>query len=58
MVLLLVGKFGQVVIDKFKWLEDPNGLFKRGLGLFLVLVGLDRTIQAWFIGNGLYSSGF
>ncbi len=64
LVLLLVGKFGQVVIDKFKWLADPNGLFKRGLGLFLVLVGfavlmgLDRTLQAWLIANGLYTPSF
>ncbi len=64
LVLLLVGKFGQAVINKFKWLEDPNGLFKRGLGLFLivvgftVLLGLDRTLQAWLIANGLYTPSF
>jgi len=34
LVLLLVAKFGQVLIRKFSWLEDPNGLFKRLLGYF------------------------
>jgi cytochrome c-type biogenesis protein len=62
LVLLLVAKFGQVLIRKFSWLEDPNGLFKRLLGVFLIIVGLailaglDRTLQAWLIENGLYST--
>ena len=61
LVLLLVAKFGQVLINKFKWLEDPNGWFKRGLGLFLILVGIavitgfDRGIQTWLIERGIYS---
>lgn len=61
LILLLVAKFGQVLINKFKWLEDPNGWFKRGLGFFLILVGIavitgfDRGIQAWLIERGIYS---
>jgi cytochrome c biogenesis protein CcdA len=64
LILLLVAKFGQVVINKFKWLEDPNGWFKRGLGVFLILVGLavilgvDRTVQTWLIENGIYKTDF
>ena len=62
LVLLLVAKFGQVLIRKFSWLEDPNGLFKRLLGVFLIIVGLailtglDRTLQAWLIETGVYST--
>jgi cytochrome c biogenesis protein CcdA len=34
LVLLLVAEFGQALVYKFKWLENPSGWFKCGLGLF------------------------
>jgi cytochrome c-type biogenesis protein len=55
LVLLLVGIFGQRLLMKFKWALDPNGWFKKGLGIFLILVGLiiisgfDRSLQQFVI---------
>ncbi|MSR68454.1 cytochrome C biogenesis protein [Candidatus Saccharibacteria bacterium] len=60
LVLLLVTKFGQRLVKKFNWLEDPNGWFKRGLGILLIIVGLavilglDKVLQAWLIENNIY----
>ena len=62
LVLLLITMFGQRLIKKLNWLEDPNGKFKRGLGIVLVIVGvivifgLDKSFQAWLIENNLYST--
>ncbi len=55
LVLLLVGIFGQKIITKFGWASNPNGWFKRGLGIvlivasLLILTGLDRSIQLYVI---------
>jgi len=59
LVLLLVGIFGQKLIRKFNWASNPNGWFKRGLGVFLVIAGLlivsglDRQIQQLVISSGI-----
>ena len=53
--LLLVALLGQKVMGRAKWLANPDGGFKKTLGVILILVGvavilgLDKEFQAWYI---------
>lgn len=53
--LLIVALLGQRVMGKARWLANPEGGFRRGLGIIFILVGvavilgLDKEFQAWFI---------
>lgn len=57
-VLLMVALGGRRVTRKLGWASNPNGVFRRGLGGFLVIVGLliasgqIRTIETWLIERG------
>ena len=59
LVLLLVSIFGQKLISRVKWAANPNGLFRRGLGVVFILVGLaiitgfDKKIE-----QGVLDAGF
>ena len=58
-VMLAVAVGGRSVTKRLGWATDPEGTFRRGLGLFLVIVGLliatgtIRTIESWLIDRGL-----
>ncbi len=58
--LLLVAYFGQVVLARLRWLSNPNGWFKRIVGVlfiivgFMVIIGLDKKLQAYVLEQGLY----
>jgi cytochrome c-type biogenesis protein len=58
--LLLIGYGGQKVAKKFKFAANPNGWFKKGLGILLVLVGffivtgLDKDIEALILEAGYF----
>ena len=62
LVLLLITKFGQRLIKKLNWLEDPNGKFRKGLGIvlvvvgFIVIFGLEKSFQTWLIENNIYNT--
>ncbi len=53
--LLLVSLLGQKVIGKARWIADPDGSFKRVLGVIFILVGiavilgLDKDLQFWIL---------
>lgn len=57
-VLLLVALGGRKVTTRLGWATNPQGRFRRGLGVFLVLVGLliasgqIRNIETWLIERG------
>jgi len=57
-VLLAIAVFGQKFIKNVKWIADPNGWFKKILGLIFILVGLaimtgyDKTIEAAILDAG------
>ena len=59
-ILLLISVFGRVVIGKMNWLSNPDGAFKKVIGVLFILVGLavifgfDRDVQAWVLENGWY----
>lgn len=56
--LLAIGYGGQKVTQKFKGLSNPNGLFKKTLGVLLILTGLailtglDKKLEAYLIEKG------
>ncbi|MBT4384389.1 cytochrome C biogenesis protein [Candidatus Peregrinibacteria bacterium] len=58
LLLLLIGYGGQKVSSKFRFAVNPNGWFKRGLGVLLVLTGLmivtgfDKTLEGWVLDAG------
>ena len=45
-VLGLISVLGQKFISRFKWAANPKSLFKRGLGILFVLIGLSS--YDWF----------
>jgi cytochrome c biogenesis protein CcdA len=53
--LLLVSLLGQKVIGKARWIANPDGNFKRVLGMIFILVGvavilgLDKDMQFWIL---------
>ncbi|MBI3687519.1 MAG: cytochrome C biogenesis protein [Actinobacteria bacterium] len=53
--LLVIAMAGQRAVRRLRWAADPDGWFRRVLGLvligvgLLVLLGADRTLQAWVI---------
>jgi len=53
--LLLVSLLGQKVIGKARWIANPDGSFKRALGVIFILVGfavifgLDKDLQFWIL---------
>jgi cytochrome c biogenesis protein CcdA len=53
--LLLVSLLGQKVIGKARWIANPDGNFKRVLGIIFILVGvavilgLDKDMQFWIL---------
>jgi cytochrome c-type biogenesis protein len=53
--LLVIALLGQKVMGRARWLANPDGNFKRALGVIFILVGiavilgLDKDLQFWFI---------
>lgn len=59
-VLLLVAIAGQSVVSKLRWASNPNGWFRRGIGLLFIVVGLavifglDKDFQSFVLESGWY----
>ena len=59
-ILLLISLFGRVFVNKLKWLSNPNGLFKKTIGILFIIVGLavlfglDKKVQSYVLENGWY----
>lgn len=57
-VLLLIAVFGQRLVEKLKWAANPDGNFKRVLGVLFVLVGVlivlgvDKKIETALVERG------
>lgn len=53
--LLVIALLGQKVMGRARWLANPDGNFKKVLGVIFILVGiavilgLDKDLQFWFI---------
>jgi cytochrome c biogenesis protein CcdA len=59
-VLLLIGLAGQRVTSKLKWVSNPNGWFRRTIGVLFILVGMsvllgfDKDFQTYVLDKGWY----
>lgn len=59
-ILLLVSLSGRVLVNKMRWLSNPDGLFKKIVALIFIIVGLailfgvDKRIQTYVLENGWY----
>lgn len=62
LMLLLVALLGQQLIAKLRWATNPNGWFKRTVGVLFILVGLfvmfglDRALQTFLVEQGFYDA--
>ena len=60
LVLLLIGYLGQRVVKKLSFAANPNGWFKRGLGVLFIAVGIfiitggDKKLQIYLVNSGLF----
>ena len=60
LTLLLVALVGQAFVDKLKWMADPNGLFKKVVGILFIVVGvsimfgLDKKFETYLLDQGVY----
>jgi cytochrome c-type biogenesis protein len=58
--LLLVAYLGQAFVARLRWLANPNGWFKRAIGIAFILVGLavvfglDKDLQVFVLERGWY----
>ena len=60
LVMLTVGYLGQGIISKLRFASNPNGIFKKILGLIFLIIGvaivlgLDRTFETWLLEGGYF----
>lgn len=60
LMLLLIGLLGQQLVARLGWASNPQGWFRRVLGILFILVGIlvitgiDRDIQAYILERGWY----
>ena len=62
LILLLVGLLGRVIVKNLKWASNPQGWFKKGFGILLILLGvaiifgIDRQFETFLLDQGLYDN--
>ncbi len=60
LVLSLISIFGQRIIKNIKWAVNPDGLFKKTLGVLFIIIGLsiftgfDKRFETFLLDNGLF----
>lgn len=60
LMLALIALFGTRIVRKLGWSLDPHGLFRRVLGIVLIVVGvliltgLDKVLLGWLVEHGWY----
>jgi cytochrome c-type biogenesis protein len=59
-MLLLIALLGGRLVRRLGWLANPDGWFRRTVGVVFVAVGLavvtglDKQLQTWILDAGLY----
>jgi cytochrome c-type biogenesis protein len=59
-ILLLISLAGQGIVQRMRWLSNPEGVFKKVIAILFILVGiavitgLDKQVQAYVLQNGWY----
>lgn len=62
-LLLAVGYGGQAVTKRLRFAANPNGWFKRMLGVILVILGVmiiggfDKDLEAWLLDQEIFGTG-
>jgi len=62
LMFALLAVLGKKFISKLTWATDPNGWFKRVIGLLFVIIGvailfnLDKDFEAWLLRFDFYNS--
>lgn len=60
-VLLLIAILGQKLISRMRWAVNPDGWFKKIIGILFILVGvaiftgLDKTFETWVLTSGYFN---
>ncbi len=58
--LLLISIFGQSIVQKMRWLSNPESTFKKVIGILFIVVGiavitgLDKKAQTYVLEHGWY----
>ena len=58
--LLLIAYVGQKLVNRLEWATDPNGWFKKSLGILFIVVavcivfGWDKQIEAKILNSGFF----
>ena len=61
-ILLAIAIFGQKLVKNLKWASDPNGVFKKILGIIFIIVGIaiiswyDKKIEAAILDAGFLNT--
>jgi cytochrome c-type biogenesis protein len=59
-MLLLIALLGRKLVRRLGWLSNPDGWFRKTIGVIFVLVGImvitgfDKQVQTWILDAGLY----
>ncbi len=59
-MLLIVAYAGQAIVGKLNWLSNPNGWFRKLIGIAFIIVGItvlfgfDKKIQSYVLERGWY----
>lgn len=62
LILILIGYLGRIITARLKFAANPNGWFKKVLGLLLAIVGVailagwDKQVEEYLINNGFGST--
>jgi cytochrome c biogenesis protein CcdA/thiol-disulfide isomerase/thioredoxin len=60
LVLLLISLLGQKFVRRIRWAANPNGWFKKSLGILFIVVGIfiltgaDKKLQTYLLDKGFY----
>ncbi len=60
-MLLLIAYAGQGIVTKLRWLSNPHGWFRRGIGIVFIVIGLtvvfgvDKKFQSFVLDSGWYN---
>jgi cytochrome c-type biogenesis protein len=59
-MLLSIAILGKHFVDRIKWAANPEGNFRRGVGILFILIGLavwtglDKVLEEYLLGIGVY----
>lgn len=62
LLMLLIAIFGRNLIQRIQFLSNPYGLFRKGLGVLFILVGLavvtgfDKKVQTYMVDHNIFNA--